>query len=220
MLRRCYDSKNNMFPSYGAIGCYVVDEWHYFSNFVNDMEQKENIDKIKNKNSVGWQLDKDYICNIKGTEPHYYSNETTCIITEADNIKERNQRHGNPSENQKIKVMQFDTKGNYITSWDSIIAAGKSIDGEKANTSWLIKCCKGDANTYKGYCWIYESDFIGFDEVKQMILNRINNVRKRDKIYRKTIQQIDIDGNIIREDIVENIADILGICFSRGFSCG
>ena len=68
MLRRCYDPKCNMYPSYGAVGCYVVNEWYYFPTFVRDLEQKENIDKIKfnyygktdSKNSNG-----DFSCSFK-----------------------------------------------------------------------------------------------------------------------------------------------------------
>lgn len=214
MLRRCYDTKNKMYPTYGAIGCFVVNEWHYFPNFVRDLEQKENIDKIKNKGDEVWQLDKDYICNEKGIEIHYYSNETTCIITQKENTRERNERQGNPAKNKIIKVMQFGTDGNYIKTWNSLIEASKSLhQGENVSTSWMISCCQGKAYTYMGYCWIYEKDFINFEKIKEDILNKKNNLSKKDIKYRKIVQQFDIEGNLIKEWLTEDLAKELGVGF-------
>jgi hypothetical protein len=212
MIRRCYDTKNKMYPTYGEIGCYVVDEWHYFPNFVRDLEQKENIEKIKNKDKEVWQLDKDYICNEKGIEPHYYSNETTCIITREQNTKERNKRQGNPAKNKVIKVMQFDIDGNYIKTWNSLVDASKSLhNGKNINTSWMIACCQGKAYTYLGYCWIYEKDFISFEKTKQDFLARKNNLNKKDIKYRKIVQQFDKDWNFIDEWLVDDLAKELGV---------
>jgi hypothetical protein len=212
MLRRCYDPKNKMYLTYGAVGCYVVDDWHYFPNFVRDLEQKENIDKIKFKGKEVWQLDKDYICNEKGIEPHYYSNETTCIITQKENTKERNERQGNPAKNKVIKVMQFDTEGNYIKTWDSLVEASKSLHKEESiNTGWMVACCQGKAYTYLGYCWIYEKDFISFEKTKEDILNKKSNLSKKDIKYRKIVQQFDLDGNLLKEWLTEDLAKELGI---------
>lgn len=212
MLRRCYDPKCNMYPSYGAVGCYVVNEWHYFPTFVRDLEQKEKIDKIKFKGKEVWQLDKDYICNEKGIEPHYYSNETTCIITQKDNTKERNERQGNPAKYQRIKVMQFDTEGNYIKTWDSMSEAGDTIKNKKnSNIGNIVKCCQGNSYTSMGYCWMYEKDFVNIEQVKERLLNLKNKLNKKDEKYIKIVQQIDLKGNIINEDIAENIAKSLNV---------
>lgn len=212
MLRRCYDPKCSMYPTYGAVGCFVVDEWHYFPNFVRDLEQKENIDKIRYKDKEVWQLDKDYMCNEKGIEPHYYSNETTCIITKEQNTKERNERQGNPAKNKVIKVMQFDTEGNYIKTWNSLVEASVSLHEDKnTNTSWMIACCQGKAYTYLGYCWIYEKDFVSFAKTKEDILNKKNNLSKKDIKYRKIVQQFDKEGNLLKEWLTEDLAKELGV---------
>lgn len=205
MLRRCYDPKNKMYKTYGKVGCYVSEEWHYFVNFVRDMENKANIDKIKNKDDGVWQLDKDLICNKKGINPHYYSNETTCIITREANTKERNERMKNPSFNNNIQVMQFDTKGNYIKTWNSITQAVEGVGG-KGSGSWLISCCKNKAYTYKGYCWIYKSDFTTFDEVKSNILNKKELYSKKDIKYRKIVQVLNNNLEVILEGFAEDIA--------------
>lgn len=38
--RRCYDTKNKLFPYYGARGIEVCERWFSFVNFVSDMGQK------------------------------------------------------------------------------------------------------------------------------------------------------------------------------------
>ena len=53
MLKRCYDSNNKYFKSYGGSGVRVCEEWHNFQNFAAwyDSQYKEN----------GWQVDKDLL---------------------------------------------------------------------------------------------------------------------------------------------------------------
>lgn len=171
MLRRCYDKNYKGYSTYGGAGCYVDKRWHYFPNFVRDIEDKlKNID-LNSK----WNMDKDIKCNEMNIYPHYYSNETVMIISNSDNVKERNNRVGNPAYNKYLKVMQFDTKGNYIKTWNSIIEAGRELSGDyNVNTSQLISCCKNKGYTYLGYCWIYEKDFIDFKTAKKSILNRMD----------------------------------------------
>jgi hypothetical protein len=207
MLRRCYDTKYKGYKDYGATGCTVCDEWHYFPNYVRDIEAKPNSEYLKSKN-FQWTIDKDTL--IKGNK--LYSDKTTCIISNTDNVKERNQRHGNPSKINQLKVMQFDTEGNYIKTWDNLVEANKYLhETDNCNTSWMISCCKGSAYTYLGYCWMYEKDFVDFDKAKQDILNKKKNLNKRDKKYRKTIQQFDANGNLLGEWICEDLANELKI---------
>ena len=54
--------------------------------------------------------------------------------------------------NQK-KVYQYDTNGNFIKEYNSIISASKEI---KINSNMIIKVCKGKNHTAKGFIWFYE----------------------------------------------------------------
>lgn len=224
MLRRCYDKNSRMYYTYGAVGVYVDDRWKYFENFVNDMELKDNIEKLK-EDSKNWQIDKDIICNEKGINPHYYSNDTVKIITRKENTKERNDRKGNPSYSNVRKVMQFDVKGNYIKTWNSITEAGKSCT-KSTNYSPIISCCKNKGVTAFGYCWCYEEDFINCEISKKDILYKIKNNKKRNLSNRKLIQIID-NGEIVLEDVCENLTNFLNVsksgiygAINKGNKCG
>lgn len=197
MLRRCYDKTSNNYHTYGALGVKVDERWHRFSNYVTDIETKENHEKLKVKNS-GWEIDKDILSD--GLQ--IYSNETTLIIRSEDNIKERNDRMGNPSENSRKRVMQFTTNGEYIKTYNSLIEVCYEY-GNNINSSWLINCCKGKGKTAFNYCWMYESDFINFEDAKNKILNRMNKVSTK-KL--KTILKMDDNYNVIEEFIGINEA--------------
>ena len=68
MLQRCTSkSVQNKYPNYK--GCYVCDEWKYFSNF------KEWVDEQPNKNWEKCELDKDLL--FKGNKCY---SPTTCIF--------------------------------------------------------------------------------------------------------------------------------------------
>lgn len=71
MLERCYSDKwLAKYPSY--VGCYVCNEWKYFSNFKSWMETQK---------WEGKQLDKDLL--VRGNK--VYSPDTCCFITQALN---------------------------------------------------------------------------------------------------------------------------------------
>lgn len=50
------------------------------------------------------------------------------------------------------KINQYDLKGNYIKTWNSIINASKTL---KIDTSAITKCCRGKRNKAGGYKWKY-----------------------------------------------------------------
>ena len=54
------------------------------------------------------------------------------------------------------KVIQLDVDGNYIASFESCVAAGRSIG---KSVSPINACCRGDVNTAHGYVWVYEKEY-------------------------------------------------------------
>ena len=90
MLKRCYDFQSlERNPTYQA--CSVVERWHSFSNFLEDMPKIENYPLWLNNPNQGISLDKDLKC--KGDK--VYSLETCCFLTRSDNAKEvRNRQSG------------------------------------------------------------------------------------------------------------------------------
>lgn len=53
---------------------------------------------------------------------------------------------------QPIKINQYDTKGNYIKTFNSIKEASNSVSGLSTN---IVKCLKGKIKTAYGYRWNY-----------------------------------------------------------------
>ena len=192
MLRRCYDNRCNSYCTYGAVGVTVDERWFRFINYVNDIETKENFEKLKTKN-CGWEIDKD----LKGNGTKIYSNATTSIITVEENVKERIIRKGNPAMNNRIKVMQFTTKGNFIKTHESIIDAIQFIGVISSNNgSSIIDCCRSRTKTAYGFTWMYEKDFIDFESARIKIIHRLEYTPDK---YRKIVLQMDNAYNIINE---------------------
>ena len=87
MIRRCYDSNNKSYKTYGGNGCWVCDDWLYFPNYVKDIEKKENYELYENIifsrviRSVLSYLDENYrysprlfdIAKAEGVTPTYLS---------------------------------------------------------------------------------------------------------------------------------------------------
>lgn len=150
MIRRCYDETYPGYINYGKVGCYVDERWHRFSNYIEDIEKKQNYDKLKLEPNK-WHIDKDIL--IKGNK--CYSNETTLIVSTYDNYIERLDRSGNP--NCIKPVIQFDLNMNFIQRYESIRDAERKT-GHK--NQGIGACCKRYIKTYHGFIWRYEHDFI------------------------------------------------------------
>lgn len=144
MICKCYDEKDEYYNSYGLKGVYVDKRWHTFSNYVYDIERKENYDKLC-QNPRMWHIDKDTLCG----DTKYYSNETTLILSATDNSKECSSRSGRP----KRVVMQFDKIGNFIKEYESATDASKQTGVAQGNIS---SCCRGEQKTSGGYVWKYK----------------------------------------------------------------
>lgn len=87
MLQRCYSAEyQKRYPSY--IGCEVCERWRVFANFLEDLPKIEGYQFWRDNPNHRISLDKD----IKGDGTKIYSIETCCFISNADNIKEANNR--------------------------------------------------------------------------------------------------------------------------------
>ena len=53
MLKRCENSKNDMFHRYGARGIKVCKRWHVFKNFLDDMGPKPKGRMLERKDNNG-----------------------------------------------------------------------------------------------------------------------------------------------------------------------
>lgn len=143
MLRRCYDENHYNYPDYGAKGITVCKKWHTFSNYVKDIEQKENYDKLV-QDSKNWQVDKDILIpNNK-----IYSNETTLIVHISENSKQA-QLHSK----RNTCVSQYTKQEELIMSYKSIAEASRQTG---VNPHTISHCCNGRQKTAGGYIWKYK----------------------------------------------------------------
>ena len=145
MIKRCYNKEDKYYKYYGGKGVYVSNEWHKFSNFVRDMEKKENYkEMITSKNK--YHIDKD----IKSNNKRYYSNDTVSIVKKEDNNKEMNKRNTHIADSKKIKVEQYDLSMKLINVFSSMSEASR-ITG--ITTGNISSCCNGKLKTAGGYIW-------------------------------------------------------------------
>lgn len=58
------------------------------------------------------------------------------------------------SDNQKIKVNQYDLSGNFIRKWDGIVDIERNLNIDKSS---IVKVCKHKRNQAGGYIWAYDN---------------------------------------------------------------
>lgn len=148
MLCRCYDKNNSCYETYGGSGVQVCPRWHYFENYVKDIESLENSDKLKGKNSSDWHIDKD----IKIENNKIYSKNTVLIVKSSQNVAERNSRYN------KKPINMLDLNGNFIKNFNSIKEATEFAAPHLEYSTSIIKCAKGEMKTAYGYKWTYADD--------------------------------------------------------------
>ena len=80
MIKRCYDSKNNRFNTYGAKGVFVDEKWHSFENYLRDIRRLPQFVLAREAGFKGYHLDKDYY------DSNCYSRDTCVWLEVKDNI--------------------------------------------------------------------------------------------------------------------------------------
>ena len=135
ILSRCYNKNDSRYKDYGGSGVYVDADWLIFPSFLRDMKQKENYDKFMS-DPRKWDIDKDIICNNKGIDVHYYSNDTVKIIPRLENIIESNKRMNVFTEENMRGISRTKTKNTYVynvtyTNKDKCISKRRSFSVSK-----------------------------------------------------------------------------------------
>lgn len=148
MLHRCYDKNYQCYETYGGSGVTVCDEWHYFENYIKDIESLHNSDKLKGNDSKNWHIDKDI--KVKGNK--IYSKDTVSIVKSSKNITERNVRCN------KKPIIMLDLNDNIIMKFDSLKQATEFISPHLKYSTNITKCANGKIKTAYGYKWRYVKD--------------------------------------------------------------
>lgn len=189
-----YISKLNTVRPYGyniSIGGGIIetsrveiDQYDLNCNYINSFDSiaeaseytgipRASIDKCVSENDISNKSAYGYVFVKKGRSP-YQVNETT------------------------RPVNQFDLKGNFICSYNSIKDASKATNIDSSN---IIFCCK--KQKYKsagGYIWRYKDEAFTKEEIDS--LNN-NTYILRESIY-PSIKQFDVFGNYI--DTYKNVS--------------
>ena len=144
MLQRCYDDKlHEIRPTYKD--CSVCERWLVFANFLEDLPLIEGYEFWRDNPKQGIALDKD--SKVEGNK--VYSLDACCFISRSDNVKEKNERCGNPHKKQK--VMAISLTENKVIVFQSMAQAKKLGFDSGA----ICNCCKGKYKSHKGYKWKY-----------------------------------------------------------------
>lgn len=103
------------------------------------------------------------------------------------------QKQKKPKKQRKYKryigVEQYDRKGNWIRSFDSVLEATQ-VAG--VNHSCIIRCCRGRGHTAGGYQWRYSVD-------------KTIQLGKKSKWQRFRVAQYSMDGQLV--EIYESVTD-------------
>ena len=89
--------------------------------------------------------------------------------------------------NRKRSVVQLSQDGEYINTFESSAAAGRSIDQDGRH---INACCAGDINTAYGYVWVYESEYSP---------DKDYSIHKTPTWNQYAVVQLDKDFNVVAE---------------------
>lgn len=110
-------------------------------------------------------------------------------ITEEQVLERRNQNAGKHS---RKPIIQYTMNGEYLNEYKSISEAARAMN--KTSPTQIQKSCAGKLSlTAYGYIWQYKDD----DNIEEIV--SLLKTKHKKGINKKTIQQIDVDGNIIAE---------------------
>ena len=153
MWTRCNNPNDWRYESYKD--CKIDERYRTFSNYLNDIMQLDNFDKLC-ENPSKWHIDKD---KIDPNNRCYYF-EHLSIITNSDNSKERMSRKGSPMKNpdyakkngdsHKKSIKAININSGEVLYFDSQVDAAEELGILQGSIS---NCLYGRAKSYKGYKW-------------------------------------------------------------------
>lgn len=142
MWSRCKSPSNKSYANYKD--CEIDESYRYLSIYVKDVISLPNFDKLCSEPSK-WEVDKDK----KDPNNRIYSYEHLSIVTKSDNIKERNNRVGNPNPPKSVIGIPILSGPIYVFN-----------DMHQAEdfgfyNSHISACCLGKRKSHGGYKWYY-----------------------------------------------------------------
>lgn len=146
MWTRCKNPEHPRYDSYKT--CKIDERYRLFSNYVNDVIQLENFDKLC-ENPSKWDIDKD----IKDKNNRHYFFEFLTITSSEDNSREVLDRcgHSFAVKNPPKPIIGINIKDNTIIIFKSLTDA-QSKGFNKGN---IGNCLKGRYKKSQGYIWLY-----------------------------------------------------------------
>jgi hypothetical protein len=169
MIDRCYNEKSNSYPSYGAVGVTVCDEWRNDKNTFFEWAKKNGYQK-------DLDLDKDIKSRKLGIYPPIYSPETCMFIPSRTNSKVT--RKLISSNTTGYRGVSFDSRSNSYVA--NISNNNKAIYIKKSR--YAIEC----ALAYDKY--IDDNNFIHTkNNIAKIEIDRFENFKNKKKELRNNL---------------------------------
>lgn len=144
MWDRCKNPKSKAYKTYK--NCEIDERYRYLSNYVKDVMSLENFDKLCENPSL-WVIDKD----IKDVDNRGYFLDKLSIISRKENVRERNNRLGNPASIKRKPVIGINIKNGKMLCFNFIC----QCEERGFLSSNIVNCLKGRYKSHKGYRWYY-----------------------------------------------------------------
>ena len=153
MLQRCYDGKERH-KTYK--NCTVCEQWHNFSQFLEDIVNIQGYDYWLNNPKQEIALDKDKYYAERGliTDSKIYSLETVRFINKDENMKEVSERTEPPCKPKQVKATHVET--GQILEFESIVQASREIQSQgtdRTREKRISECLNGKGKSAYGYVW-------------------------------------------------------------------
>ena len=142
MWNRCRNPNRIDYKNYKDYKIY--EEFKYLSKYVEWIMQEPRFEEfITTCDKVKWNVDKD----IKEPNNRNYYPESMILTTQNENLKERNNRRGNPKSKTPIIAIAIDNT-KVLLFKSTLDAQDKGFDH-----SHISKCINKKLKTHKRYKW-------------------------------------------------------------------
>lgn len=92
VIRRCYDTNDRAYQTYGKLGVSVHPRWHNFSNFYEDIVKMDRFNREDFINGI-LVIDKDKLQLDIPYEQRVYSKDTVSLLTQQENNLYRDKKY-------------------------------------------------------------------------------------------------------------------------------